>query len=80
MTDEDGPYLLELGLRVRVARVRRRISQDELARVAGISRVTIGSIERGEHAASVLTYRKLAMAFGVTLTALLEEEPDARRI
>jgi transcriptional regulator with XRE-family HTH domain len=77
---EDDSYLLELGLRVRVARLRRRISQDELARTAGVSRVTLGSIERGEHAATVLTYRKLAKAFGVTLSDLLEEEQQTRRI
>jgi transcriptional regulator with XRE-family HTH domain len=77
---EEGSYLVELGFRVRVARLRRRVSQDELAQLSGISRVTLGSIERGEHAATVLTYRKLAQAFGVTLTVLLEEEPHARRI
>jgi DNA-binding XRE family transcriptional regulator len=77
---EEVSYLVELGFRVRVARLRRRVSQDELAQLAGVSRVTLGSIERGEHAATVLTYRKLARAFGVTLSDLLEEEPEARRI
>jgi transcriptional regulator with XRE-family HTH domain len=71
----DGSYLSGVGLRIRLERVRRRISQDELARLAGVSRVTLGSIERGEHAATVLTYRKLARAFGVRLSELLDE-PD----
>jgi transcriptional regulator with XRE-family HTH domain len=78
--ESETEYLLELGFRVRVARLRRRVSQEELAQLAGISRVTLGSIERGGHAATVLTYRKLAKAFGTTLSDLLEEEPHTRRI
>lgn len=70
---DDGAYLSEIGLRIRLERVRRRISQDELARRSGVSRVTLGSIERGEHAATVLTYRKLARTFGVRLSLLLDE-------
>jgi transcriptional regulator with XRE-family HTH domain len=70
---DDGAYLSEVGLRIRLERVRRRISQDELARRSGVSRVTLGSIERGEHAATVLTYRKLATTFGVRLSLLLDE-------
>jgi transcriptional regulator with XRE-family HTH domain len=79
MSEGENVYLTELGFRVRVGRMRRRLSQEELAQLAGIPRVTLGSIERGEHAATVLTYRKLAQAFGVTLTALMEEEPHVRR-
>jgi transcriptional regulator with XRE-family HTH domain len=35
--------------------------------------VTLGSIERGEHAASVLTYRKLARALDRDIGELLGE-------
>ena len=70
---DDSSFLRDLGLRVRLFRVARRLSQDELARVSGVSRVTLGSIERGEHAASLLAYRKLARALDRDLGELLRE-------
>lgn len=35
--------------------------------------MTVGSIERGDHPASVLAYRKLAKAFGIALGELLDD-------
>lgn len=55
------------------AAVGRHSSRGKLARVSGVSRVTLGSIERGEHAASRLAYRKLAGALGRNLGELLGE-------
>jgi XRE family transcriptional regulator, aerobic/anaerobic benzoate catabolism transcriptional regulator len=70
---DDSSFLRDLGLRVRLFRVARGLSQDQLARVSGVSRVTLGSIERGEHAASLLAYRKLARALDRDLGELLGE-------
>lgn len=70
---DDGPYLRTVGLRVRLLRVGRGLSQEELGAVSGVSRVTVGSIERGDHPASVLAYRKLAKAFEIGLDELLDE-------
>ena len=67
-------YLEEIGLRIRALRVRRRVNQEQLAEVAALSRVTLGSIERGEHSASLLTYLKLARALRVDVGDLLREE------
>ncbi len=82
MTERDGgsdsgpgasDYLGSVGLRVRVYRLARGMSQDELATRATVSRVTLGSIERGDHAASLLTYRKLARALGRDVGELVAE-------
>ena len=76
MSDEgggDGAYLRAVGLRVRLFRMAQQLSQDDLARASAVSRVTLGSIERGEHAASVLTYRKLARALDRDIGELLGE-------
>jgi DNA-binding XRE family transcriptional regulator len=54
---------------------RRGLSQEELGTESGVSRVTVGSIERGDHPASVLAYRRLARAFGVRVSELLDGEP-----
>ncbi|HEV7656589.1 MAG TPA: helix-turn-helix transcriptional regulator [Mycobacteriales bacterium] len=67
-------YLRLVSRRVRSQRVLAGITQDELAERAGMSRVTLGSIERGDHGASVLTYLKVARALGVPMGTLLDEE------
>ena len=69
----DEAYLRAVGLRIRLFRMARGLSQDDLARAAVVSRVTLGSIERGSHAASVLTYRKLAVALSRDTGELLSE-------
>ena len=45
-----------------------------MAGEAEVSRVTLGSIQRGEHAASVLTYRKLAGALWIDTGDLLTDK------
>jgi transcriptional regulator with XRE-family HTH domain len=73
MDDGDASWLRDVGLRIKLSRVAVRMSQEELARRSGLSRVTLSSIERGEHAAGVLTYRKLARALGGDVGELLGE-------
>lgn len=73
MTGDDATFLADLGLRVRVLRTARRLSQDRLAETAKVSRVTLGSIERGEHAAGVLAYRSLAATLDVPLGGLFDD-------
>jgi transcriptional regulator with XRE-family HTH domain len=74
MTDDASVFLADLGLRVRVLRIAARMPQDQLGKAARISRVTLDSIERGHHAAGILTYRALAAALGVPLASLFDEE------
>ena len=73
MTDDDATFLADLGLRIRVLRTARRVSQDRLAEMAKVSRVTLGSIERGSHAAGILAYRALAAALDVPLGGLFDD-------
>lgn len=72
--EEERPYLRLVSRRVRSRRVLIGITQEELAARASVSRVTLGSIERGDHAATLLSYVKLARALGVSLGSLLDEE------
>jgi transcriptional regulator with XRE-family HTH domain len=71
ITDE-AAWLRAVGLRVRLARVARGESQAEVGGRSGVSRVTVGSIERGEHPAAVTAYVRLADALGMPLAELLE--------
>lgn len=45
---------LRLGNRLKVARAERSLSQDELARRAGVTRQTISAIETGQFGPSAL--------------------------
>ena len=51
---------------VKAIRESRLLSKSELARMAGISVLTIGRIERGEEC-RVETMRKIILAFGFAL-------------
>ena len=46
----DPEIAAELGRRIRAHRTRQRITLNDLARQAGISRLTLGKLERGENA------------------------------
>jgi transcriptional regulator with XRE-family HTH domain len=70
----DSDWLRDVGMRVRLARVARRLSQAQLGERSGFTRVTVGSLERGDHPASVLAYVKVARALGVPLAELLADE------
>ena len=69
----DAEYLTEVGMRVLAARLRRRLSQHAFADRMPMSRVTLGSVERGQHVATLTTYRKLAAALGVDVGDLVTE-------
>jgi transcriptional regulator with XRE-family HTH domain len=68
-------WLAEVGMRVRLGRVERRESQEQLAERVGLSRVSVGSVERADHPASVLAYVRLAKALGIALNELLDGAP-----
>lgn len=59
-----------LANRLRLARVERHLTQDELARAVGVSRNTIGSIESGRYYPSALLALRLAGVLGAPVEAL----------
>jgi transcriptional regulator with XRE-family HTH domain len=64
-----------LARNIRRLRAERGISQEALADLAGLHRTYIGSIERCERNISIDNIAKLAAAFGITASKLLEDEP-----
>jgi len=69
-----GNYILKN--RLKVARAEKNISQDELARLVGVTRQTIGSVETGQYCPSTRLALTLAMKLGKKVEELfyLEDE------
>jgi transcriptional regulator with XRE-family HTH domain len=66
-------YLRGLGKRIRLLRVDRELSQEQLARASGMSRNFVSSIERGAHGVDVVRLLRLASALDVDIAALVAE-------
>lgn len=62
--------------RIEQIRKERGILQDELAKVLGVSRQTISSLENGRYNPSILLAYKIAAYFGMTIEQvfIFEEE------
>jgi putative transcriptional regulator len=68
--------MTQLGNRLRVARAEQRLSQEELARMAGVTRQTISSIENGQYGPSALLAFILARRLGKPVEELFYLEGD----
>jgi transcriptional regulator with XRE-family HTH domain len=63
--------LVDLGKAVRQQRLKKKLSQDELAHRAGLHRAYVGAIERGEKNVTMLTLYSVARAMGVSIRVLI---------
>ena len=74
--DMSGKRKLRLGNHLRVARAEKRLSQEYLARMAGVTRQTIGAIENGQYCPSAMLAFVLARELERPVSELfhLEEE------
>lgn len=68
----------QIGINLKVERVRRGLSQQELAERSGVSTNTIGKIERGQRSPRAVTLERLANAIGVPLARLIH--PDQSEV
>jgi transcriptional regulator with XRE-family HTH domain len=69
---EDGNLLKTP--RLRVLRERAALSQEDLAKKAGVARATIADLEANKRPARPSTRRKLAEALGVEPAELMDSE------
>ncbi len=65
------PVVVYIGEKLKAARTRRLLTQDELAERAGVSQSTIANIERDNAEPQFRTIRKLAKALDIDPTELL---------
>ena len=64
---EDKETLQRIGSIIRFARKSKNLTQDQLARKAGYTKISLGNIERGKSAPSILFIVKLQEALDVDL-------------
>ena len=69
--------LERLGENIRRARVRRRMSQDELADACGISRKTLYALEHGEPGTSLATAFSVLWHLGLLDSTAALADPEA---
>jgi transcriptional regulator with XRE-family HTH domain len=74
---EEHVYLRGLGRRVRLLRLTREMSQEQLATASGMSRNFVSSIERGAHGVDVIRLLRLAGALKVDIGQIVSD-PDAK--
>jgi len=72
----DRAFLRRLGLRVKVLRTARSMSQERLAEAAGLDRTYVSRIERGAHNVTVLTLVRVAEVLDVSAGQLLDSAWD----
>ncbi len=62
--------------RMREHRARLGLSQEELARLVGVRRETIGNLEKGRYNPSLVLAWNIAQVFGVPIEQVFTVEPD----
>ena len=70
-TDNAGAPTYVFGQRVRVRRIELGLSQEALARRAGLHRTYVGSLERGERNVALINIVRLGKALGVDPGSLI---------
>jgi DNA-binding XRE family transcriptional regulator len=67
----------QLGENIHLARVRRRMSQDELAAACGITRKTLYALENGKSGTTMATVFLVLWKLGLLNTSTALANPDA---
>ena len=68
----ENETLFKLGQRIRYERVKRKMSQEDLADLADLNFRSISYIECGKHDVKFLTLEKLAKAFDMEIADLIQ--------
>ena len=72
MTTVDMSIMIKFGKKVKATRLKKRMSQGDIARKLGVSANYISQIERGVENLSLKGIEKLAKAIDVSISELLK--------
>ena len=70
---EKSEFKKEIGFKIKVARMRQKISQEKLAEMADCSLSYIGFIERGEMSLSLYNFVKISTVLHLDINDFLKE-------
>lgn len=70
MVRDDSKLLEKFSMKLKIERVKRKLSQEALAELSGLNRRTISTIETGDTVPSIITVERLAQALGIELYKL----------
>jgi len=62
----------DIGLIIRELRIKKGLSQEDLSYKSNIHRTYIGTIERAEKVASIITLEKIAIALDIRLSDIFQ--------
>jgi transcriptional regulator with XRE-family HTH domain len=65
--------IIQFGKKLREVRLKKKLSQGDVAKILGVHRSYISGLERGARNPSLLTVQKVARALGVTADKLISE-------
>ena len=68
--------LVEFGKKVREERRKQRLSQEQLAEIAGLHRTYIGMIERAEKNITLTNVNKICRALSIDISAMFKDLRD----
>ena len=63
--------IIQFGKKLREVRLKKDLSQGDVARILGVHRSYVSGLERGRRNPSLLTIQKVAKALGVSVKDLL---------
>ena len=62
--------------RIKEYRARHNMKQEELVRLVGVRRETIGNLEKGRYNPSLVLAWNIAQVFGVSIEEIFTVEPE----
>lgn len=62
--------------RIKEHRARLNLKQEELAKLVGVRRETIGNLEKGRYNPSLVLAWNIAQVFGVSIEEIFTVEPE----
>lgn len=62
----------KLGIKIRFLRIKMKLSQEQFAELAGLSKNSVGMIERGQMSPTLDTLEKIANALNIELKELVD--------
>jgi len=66
----------KFGKNVHKYRLKKGLSQEKMAEIAGLHRIYISAVERGKRSISLKNIERIANALGVKINKLFEFEED----